>query len=33
VGTAGDRRAPPPVAARCAPVMGPWSGVSCGLSF
>ena len=33
VATSGDRRAASRVTRQCAPVLGPWSGVSCGLSF
>lgn len=33
VATAGDRRTASPSARHCGPVLGPWSGVSCGLSF
>lgn len=33
VATAGDRRAASQTARHCGPVLGPWSGVSCGLSF
>lgn len=33
VGTASAARTSPAVSHRCGPVVGPWSGVSCGLSF